>query len=199
MNLTSPVFSAEIKAATELCVSQKSWKSSFSCLSFRVLFYQSVCISDHLWMARCFSFSQLWLLTFWEAKWPLTPPGEGRGGIHIRLSLPSTFEFYSRKTLEQIMRKIPNKEPVESVRLWLRASSTRPHFRIMGTDSSSYKKWVVFLKQKIQILLSLLGIWFSCARFDGSELSDTLLLIQPLLFSLVGRNLSSAAAFLFCN
>lgn len=199
MNLISPVFSAEIKAATELCVSQKSWKSSFNCLSFRVLFCHPSVFLIICGRVGASSFSQLWLLTFWEAKWPLTPPGEGRGGIHIRLSLPSTFEFYSRKTLEQIMRKISNKEPVESVRLWLRASSTRPHFRIMGTDSSSYKKWVVFLKQKIQILLSLLGICFSCARFDGSELSDTLLLIQPLLFSLVGRNLSSAAAFLFCN
>lgn len=199
MNLISPVFLPEIKAATEHCVSQKSWKSSFSCLSFRVLFcHPSVFLIICGWVGAS-SFSQLWLLTFWEAKWPLTLPGEGRGGIHIRLSLPNTFEFYSRKTLEQIMRKISNKEPVESVRLWLRASSTRPHFRIMGTDSSSYKKWVVFLKQKIQILLSLLGIWFSCARFDGSELSDTLLLIQPLLFSLVGRNLSSAAAFLSCN
>lgn len=49
----------------------------------------------------------------------------------INLSLPSMLKFYTRETLEQIMRKIYNKELVESVRLWLRASSTRSHFRIM--------------------------------------------------------------------
>lgn len=52
---------------------------------------------------------------------------------------------------------------------------------------------------KIQILLSLLGILFSCAHFDGSELSDTLLIILPLLFLIVGRNVSSVATLLYHN
>lgn len=49
----------------------------------------------------------------------------------INLSLPSVLKFYTRETLEQIMRKISNEELAESVRLWLRASSTRSHFGIM--------------------------------------------------------------------
>lgn len=42
---------------------------------------------------------------------------------------------------------------------------------------------------KIQMLLGLLGMLFS--RFDGSEISDILLLNLRLLFSLVGRKPSS--------